>query len=142
MIIGSVAVSLVAVVALVVALTLNSGSDDQAGKGGASASASSSRKAGYRGPDRSRVIDKEKCTSPTEAWDDPNKVQLPDFRYKDINSVKDCIQAAGWKIKVDKQDDNTWGDGTVLNQFPSQGSDVSQKDPGTIEVTVSTGNPA
>ncbi|MFF7354979.1 MULTISPECIES: Stk1 family PASTA domain-containing Ser/Thr kinase [Streptomyces] len=141
-IIGSVAVSLVAVVALVVALTLNSGSDDQAGKGGASASASSSRKAGYRGPDRSRVIDKEKCTSPTEAWDDPNKVQLPDFRYKDINSVKDCIQAAGWKIKVDKQDDNTWGDGTVLNQFPSQGSDVSQKDPGTIEVTVSTGNPA
>jgi eukaryotic-like serine/threonine-protein kinase len=141
-IIGSVAVSLVAVVALVVALALNNGgSDDKGGQGGASASASSSHKAGYRGPDRTRVIDKEKCTDPTESWNDPDKVQLPDFRYKDINSVKACIRAAGWKVKTDPQDDNTWGDGTVLNQFPPKGTDVDQKNPGTIELSVSTGNP-
>jgi serine/threonine protein kinase len=48
-IIGSVAVSLVAVVALVVALALNNnGSDDKGGSGGASASASSTRRATAR----------------------------------------------------------------------------------------------
>ncbi|MCC5477127.1 Stk1 family PASTA domain-containing Ser/Thr kinase [Streptomyces barringtoniae] len=142
-IIGSVAVSLVAVVALIVALTMNSGgSDDKGGSGGASASASASHPAGYRGPDRTRVIDKTKCTDPTESWDDAKKIMLPDFRYKDINSVKACFQAAGWQYKITTQDDNTWGKDTVLDQFPAEGTDVDKKDPGTIDLTVSTGNPA
>ncbi|MGW7523424.1 protein kinase domain-containing protein [Streptomyces sp. NPDC054783] len=142
-IIGSVAVSLVAVVALIVALTMNSGGgDDKGGSGGASASASASHPAGYRGPDRTRVIDKTKCTDPTESWDDTKKIMLPDFRYKDINSVKACFQAAGWQYKITTQDDNTWGKDTVLDQFPAEGTDVDKKDPGTIDLTVSTGNPA
>ncbi|AOR33198.1 serine/threonine protein kinase [Streptomyces fodineus] len=142
-IIGSVAVSLVAVGALIVALMMNSGGgDDKGGSGGASASASSSQQAGYRGPDRTRVIDKTKCTEPIKAWDNESKIELPDFRYKDINSVKACFQAAGWQYKITQQNDNTWGKDTVLDQFPAQGTDVDKKDPGTIELTVSTGNPA
>ncbi|MFI2201901.1 protein kinase [Streptomyces sp. NPDC020192] len=142
-IIGSIAVSLAAVIGLIVALTVNSGgSDDKGGSGGASASASSSHQAGYRGPDTTRVIDKTKCTEPTESYDDPKKVTLPDFRYKDITSVKACLQAATWKYDVKRVPDNTWGDGTVLNQFPTQGTDVDPKNPGTIELSVSTGNPS
>jgi serine/threonine protein kinase len=141
-IIGSIAVSLVAVVALVVALTLNNhGSDDKGGSGGASASASTSHRSGYRGPDTTRVIDKTKCTEPQKAWDDAKKVELPDFRYKDISSVKACFQAAGWQYHIKRVDDNTWGDGTVLDQFPSEGADVDAKHPGNIELSVSTGNP-
>ncbi|GLX49935.1 serine/threonine-protein kinase PksC [Streptomyces hygroscopicus subsp. hygroscopicus] len=141
-IIGAVTVSLAAVVGLVVALTVNSGGgNDTGGHGGASVSASPTHQTGYRGPDTTRVIDKTKCTEPDESYSDPNKIQLPDFRYKDINSVKACFQAAGWQLHVKKVDDNTWGDGTVLDQFPSEGTDVNAKDPGTIELSVSTGNP-
>ncbi|MEU8971417.1 protein kinase [Streptomyces monashensis] len=142
-IIGSIAVSLVAVVGLIVALTLNSGgNDNNAGGGGASASASTSHKAGYRGPDTTRVIDKTKCTEPTESYNDTNKVDLPDFRYKDINSVKACFQAASWKYQITPVNDNTWGDGTVLDEFPAAGTAVDPKDPGTVQLKVSNGNPA
>ena len=55
--------------------------------------------------------------------------------------MKACFQAAGWTLHVKKVDDNTWGDGTVMDQFPSEGTDVNAKDPGTIELSVSTGNP-
>jgi hypothetical protein len=142
-IIGSVVVSIVAVVALIVALTMNKGGgDDKGGGGSASASASASHQAGYRGPDRTRVIDKSKCTDPTESWNDETKVQLPDFRYKDINSVKACFQAAKWQYKIKPEPDNTWGDGTVLDQFPAAGTNIDPKNPGTIELSVSTGNPS
>ncbi|MFE2071816.1 protein kinase domain-containing protein [Streptomyces misionensis] len=141
-IIGASVVSLAAVVGLIVALTANNGGgDDTGGRGGASASAAASHRPGYRAPDTTRVIDKTKCTEPEESYDDPDKIRLPDFRYKDINSVKACFQAAGWQLKVKKVDDNTWGDGTVMDQFPSEGTDVNAKDPGTIELSVSTGNP-
>ncbi|MFG2354965.1 protein kinase [Streptomyces sp. NPDC048521] len=141
-VIGSVAVALVVVVGVVVALTLrDNGGGDQRGSGGASASQSATHKAGYRGPDTSRRIEKDKCTDPQESYDDPDKIQLPDFRYKDINSVKECLQAAGWDWGIKEQNENTWGDGTVIDQFPSEGTDVDPKDLGKIELSVSTGNP-
>ncbi|MEW2285055.1 protein kinase [Streptomyces sp. NPDC047841] len=141
-VIGSVAVAAVVAVGLVVALTLkHTGDDTGAGSGGSSASASASHRAGYRGPDTTRRIDPAKCTDPQESYSDPDKIQLPDFRYKDIGSVKKCLQAAGWKWDIKHEDDNTWGEGTVLDQFPAQGTDVDQNDVGSIELRVSTGNP-
>ncbi|MEU9474409.1 protein kinase [Streptomyces sp. NPDC048191] len=138
-IIGSIVVSLVAVGALVAALMMNNDPNHKGGSGGTSAS--SSHPAGYRGPDTTRQIDKTKCTEPTEAYNDETKVELPDFRYKDVTSVKACFQAAHWMYKVTPQDDNTWGKDTVLDQFPSAGTNIDPKHPGTIELTVSTGNP-
>ncbi|MBL1109586.1 protein kinase [Streptomyces sp. 5-8] len=141
-VIGSVAVAAVVVAGLIVALTLkDNGDDSKGGSGGSSASASSSHRAGYRGPDHTRRIDKEKCTDPQESWKDPEKAEMPDLRYKDIDSVKECLQAAGWKWDIKDQDDNTWGDGTVLNQFPAAGTDIDPDDPGSIQLSVSTGNP-
>ncbi|UXY28759.1 protein kinase domain-containing protein [Streptomyces sp. HUAS TT20] len=143
-IIGSIAVSLVAVVGLIVALVLNNGSDDNTGGGGgrssASASSSASHAAGYRGPDTSRTIETTECTEPQESYNDPKKIQLPDFRFKYIKSVKACAQAAGWTVKTVPVDENTYGEGTVINQLPAPDSDVGPKNV-EIQVYVSTGNP-
>ncbi|MEU0332400.1 protein kinase [Streptomyces sp. NPDC006193] len=141
--VGSVAVAALVAVGLIVALTVKKTDDDRAAGGGASASASASpHRAGYRGPDASRKIEKTECTEPQESYTDPGKVEMPDFRYKDIGSVKQCLQAAGWKSDTDFEDENTWGDGTVLKQFPEQGTDVDPDDVGTVQLSVSTGNPA
>ncbi|MEU0050113.1 protein kinase [Streptomyces sp. NPDC006309] len=142
LVIGSVTVAAVAVAGLIVALTLkNAGDDIKDVTGGSSASASASHRTGYRGPDTTRQIDKSECTEPQESYTDPKKVEMPDFRYKDIGSVKQCLQAAGWKWSIDHEDDDTWGEGTVLKQFPDHGTDVDPHDVGTIDLSVSTGNP-
>ncbi|MGW1600210.1 protein kinase domain-containing protein [Streptomyces eurythermus] len=139
-VIASAAVAAIVVAGVIVALTLKDDGADAKG-GGAVPSASASHRAGYRAPDHTRRIDKSECTDPQESWQDSAKIELPDFRYKDIDSVKECLQAAGWKWTLDREDDNTWGDGTVLKQFPAQGADVDPDDVGTIELSVSTGNP-
>ncbi|MEW2300191.1 protein kinase [Streptomyces sp. NPDC006655] len=143
-VIGSVAVSLIAVIGLVVALSLHNsgGGDDNGGGGGSSASASASHASGYRGPDTSKTVETTECTEPEESYNDPKKVRVPDFKFKYIKSVKACFQAAGWQLKITNVDENTFGDGTVMDQFPSSGTDVDPKDMPTIELKVSTGNPA
>ncbi|MEV5104185.1 protein kinase [Streptomyces massasporeus] len=142
-IIGSIIVSVVAVGGLVTALLLNGGGEDDKGGGGSSASASASaeKKPGYRGPDTTKTIDTEECTEPRESYNDPDKIQIPDFKFKNIKSVKACLQAAGWELNEKKVDENTYGDGTVMNQFPSADTDVDPEDMPEIELSVSTGNP-
>ncbi|WP_432117283.1 protein kinase domain-containing protein [Streptomyces sp. bgisy032] len=142
-IIGSVIVSVVAVGGLVTALLLNGGGEDDQGGGGSSptASASAEKKPGYRGPDTTKTIDTEECTEPRESYNDPDKIQIPNFKFKNITSVKACLQAAGWQLTIKDVDENTYGDGTVMNQFPSADADVDPKDMPKIELSVSTGNP-
>ncbi|MFF4015485.1 protein kinase [Streptomyces sp. NPDC001843] len=143
-IIGSVAVSLLAVVGLVVALVVNGGGSDDDAKGGgsgSSASASPSQASGHRGPDTSKTVETSECTEPEESYNDPDKVQVPDFKFKYIQSVKECFQAAGWQMKEVTVDENTYGQGAVMGQFPTAGTDVDPKDMPTIEIRVSTGNP-
>ncbi|GAA3500390.1 Stk1 family PASTA domain-containing Ser/Thr kinase [Streptomyces prasinosporus] len=143
-IIGSIAVSLLAVGGLVTALALNGGGEENQGGGGApaSASASAGKAAGYRGPDTTKTIDKEECEEPVESYNDPDKIRLPDFRYKYIKSVKECFQAAGWgDFKIVEVDENTYGEGSVREQFPPAGTDVDPEDMPEITLKVSTGNP-
>jgi len=143
-IIGSILVALVAIGGLITALSLNGGSDDDKGGGSASSSssASSSAVAGHRGPDTSKIIETDKCTDPVESYNDPDKIEVPDFSYKNIKSVKSCFQAAGWEMKETPVDENVYGEDTVMEQFPSAGTDVDPKDMPEIELKVSTGNPA
>ncbi|MFF5570890.1 protein kinase domain-containing protein [Streptomyces luteogriseus] len=142
-IIGSIIVSVVAVGGLVTALLLNGGSEDDKGGGGGSTSASASaeKKPGYRGPDTTKTIDTEECTEPRESYNDPDKIKIPNFKFANINSVKACLQAAGWRLNEKSVDENTYGEGTVMNQFPSADTDVDPKDMPEIELSVSTGNP-
>ncbi|MFF4471618.1 protein kinase [Streptomyces sp. NPDC001599] len=145
-IIGSIVVAVVAVGGLIGALLMNGGGDEdpEAGGGGsstASVSASPSKAAGYRGPDKEKTIEKDKCTEPQESYNDPEKIQVPDFTFKYIGSVKECFNAAGWQMKVVEVDENTYGEGSVRDQFPTAGTDVDPENMPEIQLKVSTGNP-
>ncbi|MBQ0827598.1 protein kinase domain-containing protein [Streptomyces tagetis] len=118
------------------------GDDSGAGGESASASAPASKAEGYRGPDTSKTIDSDKCTEPDESYNDPDKVKVPDFTFKHIDSVKECFQAAGWQMKIVHVDENTYGEGSVRDQFPSAGTDVDPDEMPEIQLKVSTGNPA
>ncbi|CAL9527726.1 Serine_threonine-protein kinase PknD [Streptomyces sp. enrichment culture] len=140
-IIGAVIVSVLAVGGLVTALLLNGGGEDPKGGGSSASASASAEKPGYRGPDTTKTIDTEECTEPRESYNDPDKIRIPDFKFKNIKSVKACLQAAGWELDEKKVDENTYGDGTVMNQFPSVDTDVDPEDMPEIELSVSTGNP-
>ncbi|MET9355170.1 protein kinase [Streptomyces sp. NPDC006617] len=145
-IIGSIVVAVVAVGGLIGALLMNGGGDEdpEAGGGGsstASVSASPSKAAGYRGPDKEKTIEKDECTEPEESYNDPEKIKVPDFTFKYIGSVKECFNAAGWQMKVVEVDENTYGEGSVRDQFPTAGTDVDPENMPEIQLKVSTGNP-
>ncbi|NML52371.1 serine/threonine protein kinase [Streptomyces sp. R302] len=96
---------------------------------------------GHKGPDLSKTIETKKCTQPRESSDDPEKFEVPDLTYKNITSVKDCLRAAGWKVtKEIPVNENTYGEGTVLQQYPKAGTDISAKD-AEFTLDVSTGDP-
>ncbi|MCW7941795.1 serine/threonine protein kinase [Streptomyces hygroscopicus] len=143
-VIGSIVVALVAIGGLITALTLSNGGGNNANGGGGSnsPSASSSAVAGHKGPDTTKTIETTKCTEPEESYNDPKKIRVPDFSFKYIQSVKSCFQAAGWQMKIKNVDENTYGEGTVMDQFPSAGTDVDPKNVPEIELSVSTGNPS
>ncbi|NGO42256.1 protein kinase domain-containing protein [Streptomyces ureilyticus] len=139
-IIGSAIVALTAVVSLIVAL--NMGGDEEGGGGDASASPTQQQEAGYKGPDPSKTMEPDECTEPDESYNDPNKIKLPDFTFKNIDSVKKCMQQAGWQYSEKPVEENTYGDGTIMNQFPAKDTDVDPNNMPKIELGVSTGNPA
>jgi beta-lactam-binding protein with PASTA domain len=66
---------------------------------------------------------------------------VPDFTFKYIGSVKECFQAAGWTMKIVQVDENTYGEGSIRDQFPEAGTDVDPKNMPEIQLKVSTGNP-
>jgi hypothetical protein len=142
-IIGSVVVALVAIGGLITALMLRGGSGDSGSQdAGRSAGASSSPVAGHKGPDTTKTIETTKCTEPETSYNDPKKIRVPDFSFKNLTSVKGCFQAAGWKYKVTRVDENTYGQDTVMDQFPTPGTDVDPKNVPEIELKVSSGNPS
>ncbi|MGW5467515.1 protein kinase domain-containing protein [Streptomyces chartreusis] len=140
-IIGSIVVSIVAVVGLIAALALNGGGNEDDGGGGGDATATS-HAPGYRAGDTTRTIETNKCTEPWESNLDPDKVQMPNFTYKHWDSVVACLKAADWEYKLTPVDENTFGDGTVMSQSPKSGTDFNPDDPPEMEFTVSTGNPS
>ncbi|MFJ2935206.1 protein kinase [Streptomyces sp. NPDC087219] len=141
-IVGAAVVALLAIGGLLVALNLDKEKDPQAGgTGGTETQQSQSAAPGHKGPDLTKTIDPKKCTQPTESSDDPEKFEVPNFTYKNIQSVKECIQAAGWKLMTQRPvDEATYGEGTVLEQYPPAGQDIESKD-AEFTLNISTGNP-
>ncbi|MFF9068197.1 protein kinase [Streptomyces sp. NPDC014891] len=141
MIVGAVVVALLAVGGLLVALNLDKGEDPEAGTGGTGTQQSQTAAPGHKGPDLTKTIDPKKCSQPTESSDDPEKFEVPNFTYKNIQSVKACVQAGGWKIMTQTPvDESTYGEGTILEQYPPAGEDITDKD-AEFTLKVSTGNP-
>ncbi|MFF8380402.1 protein kinase [Streptomyces sp. NPDC015661] len=142
-IVGAIAVALLAIGGLLVALNLNKDEQDPqaGGTGGSETQQSESAAPGHKGPDLTKTIDPKKCTQPSESSDDPAKFEAPNFTYKNIQSVKDCVQAAGWKIMTQTPvDEATYGEGTVLEQYPPAGEDITDED-AEFTLKISTGNP-
>ncbi|MFF8834069.1 protein kinase [Streptomyces sp. NPDC015130] len=140
--VGAVVAALLAIGGLVVVLNQNDDTDPEAGgTGGTTTEQSQTTTPGHKGPDLTKTIDMKKCTQPSESSDDPAKFEVPNFTYKNIQSVKDCVQAAGWKIKTQRPiDEATYGEGTVLEQYPPAGEDITDED-AEFTLSVSTGNP-
>lgn len=140
-IVGAIAVVVIALAGTVVALNLKD--DDEPPTAGGEPTATSTETGdaqdseNYKGPDRGKTIDTKACTEPREG-NDPEKFDVPDFRYRHIDSVKACIQAAGWKFKTVEQDEMVYGDGAVLNQYPRQNTEIHEDD-AEFTLTVSTG---
>ncbi|MDT9698603.1 protein kinase domain-containing protein [Streptomyces sp. P17] len=139
-IIGAIVVSVLAVGGLIAALTLNGGGTDDDPSAGSSKSPSVVE--GHRGPDKTKVIETEKCTEPVESYNDPDMVEMPNFAYKNYDSVRACARAAGWQVERKDVDENTFGQDTVMEQFPAAGTDIDPENPPKISLNVSTGNPA
>ncbi|MET9498267.1 protein kinase [Streptomyces sp. NPDC006552] len=136
-IIASIVVALVAIGGLVTVLTLNNGGGDDPG---GSDKPSSSAVAGHRGPDLTKTIETDECTEPYNGSDDENKIKVPDFYLKNIDSVKACFRAAGWIANEKPVDENTYGEGSVMSQSPAAGTEIDPDDV-KIQLQVSTGNP-
>ncbi|MGW3416798.1 protein kinase domain-containing protein [Streptomyces phaeochromogenes] len=140
-IVGSIVVALAAVGGLIAALQLGGGGDDDKGGGGES-SPSASAVAGHKGPDTTKKIEKTECTEPEESYNDADKIKVPDFKFKNMDSVKACLQAAGWQYEGQPVDENAYGEDTVMSQIPAADADVDPKSMPKIQLYVSTGNPA
>ncbi|MEU7552524.1 protein kinase [Streptomyces sp. NPDC044571] len=138
-VVGAVAVAVLAVGGLIAAVAMN-GDDDKGRTAGPSTSSSASAKSGFKGPDISRTIDSAKCKDPSKHYSDATKYTAPDLRYKNLLSVKECIQASGGKYKIVEKDEAVYGKDTVLDQNPRPGDKIDKE--GTeYTLTVSTGNP-
>ncbi|WP_326760104.1 protein kinase [Streptomyces phaeochromogenes] len=140
-IVGSIVVALAAVGGLIAALQLGGGGDDDKG-GGTESSASASEVAGHKGPDTTKKIEKTECTEPDESYNDADKIKVPDFKFKNMDSVKACLQAAGWQYESQPVDENAYGQDTVMSQIPAAEADVDPKSMPKIQLYVSTGDPA
>lgn len=134
-IVGSIVVALVAVVGLVTVLSTEGDEDKDGGK------TPSSEAADHKGPERNRTMKTEACTDAMEDSDDPNKVDAPNFLYKDILSARACADAAGWTIKQIKVEGNAYAEDQIIDQFPTPGTAVS-KVGAHIELRIATGDPA
>ncbi|QKZ20080.1 Stk1 family PASTA domain-containing Ser/Thr kinase [Streptomyces chartreusis] len=142
-IIGSIVVSIVAVVGLIAALALNGGGneDDGGGGGDATATSSATKKAGYREGDSTKTVETSDCTEPSESYLDPDKARMPALKFKYWPSVEACLKAAGWEFEKVDIDENTFGQGMVMNQEPEAGEDFDPENPPEMKFTISTGNP-
>ncbi|MFV0128825.1 protein kinase domain-containing protein [Streptomyces sp. HMX112] len=137
-VVGAIVVALLAVGGVVTALALSGGGEEPGGQGGGEATESA--QAEHKPPERHRTIDPEKCSDAQEDSNDPQKVVAPNLVYKDLISVKTCLQAAGWQVKETRVDDPQFAEDQVVQQFPTAGTAVV---PGnaTFELQVATGNP-
>ncbi|AJT65865.1 Serine/threonine-protein kinase PksC [Streptomyces lydicus] len=100
-----------------------------------SASPTSSSTATPRAETSSAPIEASMCTDPIKSG---STVSVPLFQYRDLDSVKACMDAAHWKYEISVEDRKVWGKNTIVDQSPKG---FTQWDPtsGTIHLTVASG---
>ncbi|MFG2140271.1 protein kinase [Streptomyces sp. NPDC048650] len=121
---------------------VNGGDDPTSSYTPYSYSASPSPSPTVRPENKYATIELSRCTSPNKSYSDPKKISLPSFLYKNLDSVKECMDAAHWKYKVTMKDGPVWGKDTVLEQSPTGYTDWDPDSGDAIQLTVSTGRDA
>ncbi|MFF9480393.1 protein kinase [Streptomyces sp. NPDC014733] len=138
-------VGVVVVTAIAIGIGLNAGNDNSKNRAD-SASTSTysapepSSTVSTRPEDKSLTIQSTQCTNPSHPYGEKQKIYVPSFLFKNLESVKECMDAAGWKYTVKEKNDALWGKNTVTKQSPSGFSywDPESGDP--LELTVSSGH--
>lgn len=90
-------------------------------------------------PDRTRTIDKTRCTEPLTDPKNEKLVRVPDFTFKDYQSVRECLRAAQWSYEVDEEPDALWGKDTVLEQNFDEYDDYFDPSKDKLELVIATG---
>ncbi|MFI9081067.1 protein kinase [Streptomyces sioyaensis] len=142
-IVVSAIIGVVVVTAIAIGIGLSAGSSDNNGGDVTPTptySSYSSPTESVRPEDKTATILTSECTSPTKSYSDKGKILVPSFRFKNLDSVKKCIEAAGWKYKIVKEEDSSiWGKNTVTDQSPAAISWWYPSKSETIDLTISTG---
>lgn len=94
---------------------------------------------GVKPPDRTRTIDSTRCTDPLTDPENEKLVRVPDFKFKDYQSVRECLRAAQWSYEVDEEPDPLWGKDTVLDQNFDDYDDYFDPSKDKIELVIATG---
>ncbi|MFK0289022.1 protein kinase [Streptomyces sp. NPDC090442] len=141
-IIVAAVVGVIVVTAIAVGIGLSAGSDG--GSGGTDnptpGYSYSSPMSSVRPEDKTATVQTSECTNPTPSYSEKGKVLFPNFKFKNLESVKQCIEAAGWKYKVVREEnDGIWGKNTVTDQTPAAVSWWNPRSNDTIRLTISTG---
>ncbi|MFI7273901.1 protein kinase [Streptomyces sp. NPDC049879] len=147
-----VAIALVASLAIVVVVLSRGSGDPEAGGGTGTPTGESVGGGGepandeprYKTGDPERTIEPSRCVSASDYYDQtehPGAVTMPDFYDVHIDSVKECMRAAGWSYddNLRYRDEVLKGDGMVLEQSPAVGEPYNPEEDGPIVLTVSTG---
>jgi serine/threonine protein kinase len=93
---------------------------------------------GVRQADRTRTIDTAQCTDATASYLTEGSVLMPDFYADHVDSVKSCMDEAGWNYTVEYLDETIFGKGAVVKQDPDAISDLDPEND-TVTIWVSTG---
>ncbi|MEU6326198.1 protein kinase [Streptomyces sp. NPDC047049] len=144
----SAIVGVIVVTALAIGIGLSAGSSENNGGGVSPSSAYSgdtdietaSPAQNVKPEDKSATILMSECTNPSKSFSEKGKILVPSFRFKNLGSVKKCIEAAGWKYKIVAHEDSAlWGKNTVTSQTPAAFTYWLPSKTEPIELTVSTG---
>ncbi|MFJ5675507.1 protein kinase [Streptomyces sp. NPDC093097] len=146
-IIVAAVVGVIVVTAIAVGIGLSAGGDDTTTSSSTDEPTStysySSPTAGARAvrpENKSATIETSQCTNAMPSYSEKNKVLFPLLKFKNLESVERCLDAAGWKYKVvGEKNDALWGKNTVTEQTPTPGSWWDPRSQETVELTVSTG---
>ncbi|MEU5210840.1 protein kinase [Streptomyces sp. NPDC020742] len=139
----SAIVGVIVVTAIAIAIGLSAGSSGSTGGGSSTStypSESSSPSEYARPEDKTATILASSCTNASRDYSDKSKIMFPNLKYKNLDSVKKCLAAAGWKYKIVAQEDSAlWGKNTVTDQKPEPYDSWDPHDGDTVELTVATG---
>ncbi|WBB57852.1 protein kinase [Streptomyces sp. WMMC500] len=117
------------------------GTAEPADDGGAEGTDGGTGEGGMIPPDRSRTIDKTRCTEPLTDPQNEDLVRVPDFTFKDYQSVRECLRAAQWSYEVDEEPDELWGKDTVLEQNFDEYDEYFDPSKDKLELVIATGYP-